>query len=491
MSVGIRFEGITASLGGRPVLRDVSFTVPPGVRTALVGPNGGGKTTLVRVLVGALAAESGRVVFVDESGREVPRPRVGYLSQRSTLSAQAPVSGVDLVALSLDPRPGFGRRDEARREARAALLRAGLPGETLDRPVGKLSGGQRQRVLLARALAGGPAMLVLDEPDTALDAKGLMTLRRVIAEESGGRADHPLRLARHGFDGGRGRPLPGGRRRHGGAREGGAVIEFLAYPFFQRALVAGVVAAVLCGTLSFFVVLRRLAFAGSGVAHAAFGGVAVATLAGPAARPRGARRRADRGRGDGPRLRGLGRLGGRRHRRGHRRRHGRRRRGPRLREDERRPLRPDVREHPDGQPRSTSRSSSAPRSPSSRSSRRGSVRCSSPRWTRTARARPASTSARCAFFVLVLIAVTVVVALKVVGILLVAALLVLPGATARTLFDRWPGLLLGSVAAALVMVLGGLLLSVALNVASGAAIILLGTVLFVAAFLLSRRETDN
>lgn len=185
MSVGIRFEGITASLGGRPVLRDVSFTVPAGVRTALVGPNGGGKTTLVRVLLGALEAESGRVVFVDESGREVPRPRVGYLSQRSTLSPQAPVSGVDLVSLSLDPRPGFGRRYEARREARAALLRAGLPEETLDRPVGKLSGGQRQRVLLARALAGGPAMLVLDEPDTALDAKGLMTLRRVIAEESG------------------------------------------------------------------------------------------------------------------------------------------------------------------------------------------------------------------------------------------------------------------------------------------------------------------
>lgn len=185
MSIGIRFEGIGASLGGRPVLRDVSFTVLPGTRTALVGPNGGGKTTLVRVLVGALAAASGRIVFVDESGREVPRPRIGYLSQRSTLSAQAPVSGVDLVALSLDPRAGFGRHDDARREARTALLRAGLPEETLDRPVGKLSGGQRQRVLLARALAGGPAILVLDEPDTALDARGLMTLRRVIAEETG------------------------------------------------------------------------------------------------------------------------------------------------------------------------------------------------------------------------------------------------------------------------------------------------------------------
>ena len=198
MSVGIRFEGIGASLGGRAVLRDVSFTVHPGTRTALVGPNGGGKTTLVRVLVGALAAGSGRIVFVDESGREVPRPRIGYLSQRSTLSAQAPVSGVDLVALSLDPRAGFGRHDEARREARAALLRAGLPEETLDRAVGKLSGGQRQRVLLARALAGGPAILVLDEPDTALDARGLMTLRRVIAEETG--AGRTLLFVSHDTD---------------------------------------------------------------------------------------------------------------------------------------------------------------------------------------------------------------------------------------------------------------------------------------------------
>jgi len=184
VSVGIRFEGICASLGGRLVLEKVSFSVPPGVRTALVGPNGGGKTTLIRVLVGALEPDSGRFAFVDDSGGEVPRPRIGYLSQRSTLSPRAPVSGIDLVALSLDPRPGIGRREAVRTEARAALLRAGLPEETLDRPVGKLSGGQRQRVLLARALAGGPAILVLDEPDTALDAKGLMTLRRVIAEEA-------------------------------------------------------------------------------------------------------------------------------------------------------------------------------------------------------------------------------------------------------------------------------------------------------------------
>jgi ABC-type Mn2+/Zn2+ transport system ATPase subunit len=183
MSIGIRFQGIDVRFGGRPILSAATATLPPGERTALIGPNGGGKTTLVRVLIGALVPEAGRVEFVDDAGREVPRPRIGYLSQRSTLSASAPVSGVDVVSLSLDPRPGFGVRAEARAAAVAALRRAGLPEETVRRPVGRLSGGQRQRVLLARAIAGAPEVLVLDEPDTALDAEGLKTLRRVVAEE--------------------------------------------------------------------------------------------------------------------------------------------------------------------------------------------------------------------------------------------------------------------------------------------------------------------
>jgi manganese/iron transport system ATP-binding protein len=183
VSVGARFDGVSVSLGGRPVLEGASFTVPPGLRTALVGPNGGGKTTLVQILLEVLAPETGRVAFVDGSGREVARPRIGYLSQRSTLSALAPVTGLDLVGLSLDPSPGFRGRRAAEREAREALDRAGLPSGLWERPVGKLSAGQRQRVLLARALAGRPPLLVLDEPDTALDAAGLRTLRRVIAEE--------------------------------------------------------------------------------------------------------------------------------------------------------------------------------------------------------------------------------------------------------------------------------------------------------------------
>jgi ABC-type Mn2+/Zn2+ transport system ATPase subunit len=182
MSVGARFESVSVTFGGRPVVAEAVFEVRPGERTAILGPNGGGKTTLIRVLLGLLAPDRGRVVFL-ENGREVPRPRIGYLSQRSTLTADAPLSGCDLVALTLAPAAGFRGLGGVREEAHAALMRAGLPPDKRDLPVGRLSGGQRQRVLLARAIAGAPQLLALDEPDTALDAEGLATLRRLVAEE--------------------------------------------------------------------------------------------------------------------------------------------------------------------------------------------------------------------------------------------------------------------------------------------------------------------
>jgi ABC-type Mn2+/Zn2+ transport system ATPase subunit len=179
----VRFDGVSISLGGRPVLSDISCEIRPSRRTAIVGPNGGGKTTLMRILLGLLRPDSGTVRFLDAEGKELPRPRIGYLPQRSSLSADAPVSGLDLVALSLDL--GFGLRGSAAANegARHALQRAGLPAELAALPVGRLSGGQRQRVLLARAIAGRPEILVLDEPDTALDRDGMMKLRRLVGEE--------------------------------------------------------------------------------------------------------------------------------------------------------------------------------------------------------------------------------------------------------------------------------------------------------------------
>jgi ABC-type Mn2+/Zn2+ transport system ATPase subunit len=184
MNVGFRFENVSVTLGGRPVLRNASFEVRPAERTAFVGPNGGGKTTIVRTLLGILRPDSGRVAFFEEGSGEIPRPRIGFLSQRSTLVFDAPMSAIDLVAFSLSPKAGIFGGPGSSAEARAALIRAGLPVEAQRVPVGRLSGGQRQRVLLARAVAGAPPLLVLDEADTALDAEGMATLRRLVAEET-------------------------------------------------------------------------------------------------------------------------------------------------------------------------------------------------------------------------------------------------------------------------------------------------------------------
>jgi ABC-type Mn2+/Zn2+ transport system permease subunit len=262
------------------------------------------------------------------------------------------------------------------------------------------------------------------------------------------------------------------------------LIEFLSYPFFQRALAAGVLTALLCGSLSFFVVLRRLAFVGSGVAHAAFGGVAVATLlgvpplagglaaalavAGAAARAEGSSVSEDSAVGVftvAAMALGVVALG-------------------------------FVKTSVDlfglmfGNILTV-----APADLAILGVATAAVLVALAAFFRPlllasvdeegAEVAGVRTGAM-RLLVLVLVGVAVVAALKVVGILLVSALLVLPGAAARTLAARWPALLAGSVAVAFVSVVGGLLLSVAVDVAPGAAIILVGAGLFVAALAAGR-----
>jgi zinc transport system permease protein len=262
------------------------------------------------------------------------------------------------------------------------------------------------------------------------------------------------------------------------------VIEFLAYPFFQRALAAGILTALLCGSLSFFVVLRRLAFVGSGVAHAAFGGVAIATLfglpplagglaaalavAGAAARAEGSSVSEDSAVGVftvAAMALGVVALG-------------------------------FVRTNVDlfglmfGNILTV-----APADLLVLGVATAAVLLALAAFFRPlllasvdeegAGVAGVNTGAM-RLLVLVLVGVAVVAALKVVGILLVSALLVLPGAAARPLAARWPALLAGSVAVAFVSVVGGLLLSVAADVAPGAAIILVGAALFVGALALGR-----
>ncbi|HPF71836.1 MAG TPA: ATP-binding cassette domain-containing protein [Candidatus Krumholzibacteria bacterium] len=170
MSDAVTFTGLDFSYGPDPVLRGVSLAIPEGDFVSVVGPNGSGKTTLLKLALGLLKPDRGEVaVFGQPAGRA--RRRVGYVPQHPRLDPMFPVSALDVALMGrLGRTPGPGPWRAADREAAlAALAEVGL-ADLAPRHFAALSGGQKQRVLIARALAGGPDLLLLDEPTAGLDA---------------------------------------------------------------------------------------------------------------------------------------------------------------------------------------------------------------------------------------------------------------------------------------------------------------------------------
>ncbi|HWI73665.1 MAG TPA: metal ABC transporter ATP-binding protein [Baekduia sp.] len=185
---------LAAGYGGPPVLRDVAFAAHPGERIAVLGPNGGGKTTLFRALLGELRPAAGTV--------HAPS-RIGVVPQTERSRLDFPVSALDVAlmgTLSTLPwwrRPGRGDRQRARQ----ALADVGL-ADRADRTFGDLSGGQRQRVLVARALVQDAPVLLLDEPYVGLDTTSHALLDDLLARlTTQGRA---LLIATHDVEQARG-----------------------------------------------------------------------------------------------------------------------------------------------------------------------------------------------------------------------------------------------------------------------------------------------
>ena len=165
----ISIEGLTFSYDGFPVLEDVNVAIQERDFACILGPNGGGKTTLLKLILGLLRPTKGRVQ-VFGAPPERARTRVGYVPQSYEYDPQFPVRVIDVVLMGrLDKtgRPGPYRRSD--REAALAALREVEILELRHRPLAALSGGQRQRVLIARALACEPEILLLDEPTASLD----------------------------------------------------------------------------------------------------------------------------------------------------------------------------------------------------------------------------------------------------------------------------------------------------------------------------------
>ncbi len=166
----VSIEDLQVRLDGRTVLEEVFLEVEEGDFLGLIGPNGGGKTTLLKAILGLIKPSRGRVL-VFGMNPEAARTRVGYLPQKSLFDQKFPVSSIEVVMMGRYGRKGlFGRYCAEDKDAALAALAAVGMEEQADREIGALSGGQQQRIFVARALVSEPDLLLLDEPATGIDS---------------------------------------------------------------------------------------------------------------------------------------------------------------------------------------------------------------------------------------------------------------------------------------------------------------------------------
>jgi ABC-type Mn2+/Zn2+ transport system ATPase subunit len=182
-SPAVEIRHLNVSLGGRPVLRDVSLDISTGELVALIGPNGAGKTTLLRSILGLIPPDSGEVRLLGQKDIRKALPRIGYVPQRLALDSGLPLSVREFLSLRRrETRNWFWRRQHRLDVAIPPIAgELGIP-TLLDKPVCALSGGQLQRVLIAFALLNEPSLLFLDEPTEGVDAPGERTFYEVISE---------------------------------------------------------------------------------------------------------------------------------------------------------------------------------------------------------------------------------------------------------------------------------------------------------------------
>ncbi len=167
----IELADITAGYGHKIVLRDISLVIRKDDFLGIIGPNGGGKTTLLKVILGLLPPLSGTIRFYRD-GKEVPSLKIGYLPQLNHIDKKFPISVREVVASGLSAEKPLFRAFTKAQEARIDEVIGKMGLEDLDRrPIGELSGGQLQRVLLGRSIVSRPEALILDEPNSYVDKR--------------------------------------------------------------------------------------------------------------------------------------------------------------------------------------------------------------------------------------------------------------------------------------------------------------------------------
>ena len=167
----IQVDGLSASYDHKTVLSKVKLTVYEHDFLGVIGPNGGGKTTLIKSILGLHQPDTGKIRFFKQ-GKEVPEIKMGYLPQYNTIDKKFPISVYEVILSGLSKQKSLFRRynDEHHESVRQMIVRMGLEGLE-HRAIGELSGGQLQRTLLGRALVSNPEVVILDEPSTYIDKR--------------------------------------------------------------------------------------------------------------------------------------------------------------------------------------------------------------------------------------------------------------------------------------------------------------------------------
>lgn len=167
----IELQDITAAYGNKTVLQDVSLAVYENDFLGIIGPNGGGKTTLLKVILGLLTPVSGAIRFYKEE-KAVSSLKIGYLPQLNNIDKKFPISVREVIASGLAAEKPVFRSFNNKQQERVeeVLVLMGLE-ELSGRAIGELSGGQLQRVLLGRSIVSRPQVLILDEPNSYVDKR--------------------------------------------------------------------------------------------------------------------------------------------------------------------------------------------------------------------------------------------------------------------------------------------------------------------------------
>jgi len=178
----IEIKDLDFAYNGEAVLEDVNLTLLQKDFVAIIGPNGGGKTTLLKLILGLLMPKKG-TVRVDGKPPHEASPCIGYVPQDVHTNRSFPITAIDVVLMGkFDPKQRLSRRSAINhQEALAALERMEMAAHA-DKKIGVLSGGQRQRVFIARALVSRPKLLLLDEPTASIDTKGQADFYRLLRE---------------------------------------------------------------------------------------------------------------------------------------------------------------------------------------------------------------------------------------------------------------------------------------------------------------------